>query len=111
MNYCKILLGVSVLTYLRCSIGKWSIDLYSQEAEEIFKRISDEGVKVFRKQPGFINYRLMRASADVTVAVAEWQSKELGKVGTENYRKWLRESGIWDKLVLQTYDGEVVASS
>ena len=53
----------------------------------------------------------MRASADVTVAVAEWASEELGKVGAENYRKWLRESGIWDKLELQTYDGEVKASS
>jgi hypothetical protein len=100
-----------VLTYLRCSVGKWQIDLYSPEAEEIFQRISTEGVEVFRRQPGFINYRLMRASADVTVAVAEWASEELGKVGAENYRKWLRESGIWDKLELQTYDGEVKASS
>ena len=99
------------LTYLRCSIGKWSIDLYSREAEEIFNKINDEGVAVFRKQPGFMNYRLMRASSDVTVAVAEWKTEELGKVGAENYRRWLRESGIWDKLVLQTYDGKTVASS
>ena len=102
---------MNVLTYLRCSIGKWSIDLYSQEAEEIFKKINDEGVTLFRKQPGFISYRLMRARSDVTVAVAEWKSEELGKVGAENYRRWMRESGIWDKLVLQTYDGETVASS
>ena len=47
----------------------------------------------------------MRASAEVTVAVAEWQSEKLGKVGAENYRNWLRESGIWNKLVLQTYYG------
>ena len=66
---------------------------------------------MFRQQPGFISYRLMRASADVTVAVAEWESKELGKIGAENYRKWLREKGVWDKLVLQTYDGDVVALS
>jgi hypothetical protein len=99
------------VTYLRCSIGKWSIDLNSPEAEAIFEKINNEGVKVFQKQAGFISYRLMRASADLTVAVAEWQSKELGKVGAENYRNWLRESGIWNKLVLQTYDGEVVAAS
>ncbi len=66
---------------------------------------------MFRQQPGFISYRLMRASADVTVAVAEWESEELGKMGAENYRKWLREMGVWDKLVLQTYDGDVVALS
>ena len=99
------------MTYLRCSIGKWSIDLNSPEAEAVFEKINNEGVKVFQKQAGFISYRLMRASAEVTVAVAEWQSEELGKVGAENYRNWLRESGIWNKLVLQTYDGEVVASS
>ena len=99
------------MTYLRCSIGKWSIDLDSPEAEAIFEKINNEGVKVFQKQAGFISYRLMRASAQVTVAIAEWQSEELGKVGAENYRNWLRESGIWNKLVLQTYDGEVVATS
>jgi hypothetical protein len=53
----------------------------------------------------------MRAGANVTVAVAEWQSEELGKIGAENYRNWLRESGIWDKLFLQTYEGVVVVSS
>jgi hypothetical protein len=99
------------VTYLRCSIGKWSIDLNSPEAEAIFEKINNEGVKVFQKQAGFISYRLMRASAQVTVAIAEWQSEELGKVGAENYRNWLRESGIWNKLILQTYDGEVVATS
>ena len=77
----------------------------------IFEKINSEGVAVFRQQPGFISYRLMRASSDVTVAVAEWESEKLGRVGAENYRNWMRESGIWDKLVLQTYDGDVVASS
>jgi hypothetical protein len=92
-------------------VGKWSIDLYSLEAEEIFRKINIDGVNVFRQQPGFISYRLMRASANVSVAVAEWESRELGEVGAENYRKWLRAEGIWDKLVLETSDGDVVASS
>jgi hypothetical protein len=99
------------MTYLRCSIGKWKIDLSSDEAGEIFRSIDDEGVRVFRKQPGFIQYRLMLADPQTTVAVAEWESEELGKKGAENYRSWLRSSVIWDKLVLQTYDGEVVAAS
>jgi DNA gyrase inhibitor GyrI len=102
---------VIFFSYLRCSIEKWSIDLSSEEAEKIFKEINDKGVKVFRKQPGFIQYRLMLADAHTTVAVAEWASEELGKKGAENYRNWLRSSGIWSKLVLQTYDGEVVAAS
>jgi hypothetical protein len=77
----------------------------------IFGKINDEGVRVFRDQSGFISYRLMRASNDVTVAIAEWESEELGKAGAENYRKWLRASGIWNKLVLTTYEGETRASS
>jgi hypothetical protein len=59
------------MTYLRCSIGKWKIDLLSDKAKEIFRSIDDEGVKVFREQPGFIQYRLMLADAHTTVAVAE----------------------------------------
>ncbi len=86
-------------------MGKWNIDLDSPEAKETFRKINDEGVKVFRRQQGFISYRLMHADNNVTVAVAEWQSEELGKAGAENYRNWLKKSGIWDKLILQTYDG------
>ena len=66
---------------------------------------------MFRQQALFISYRLMRAGANETAAVAKWESEELGKIGAENYRRWLKESGMWDKLVLQIYDGEVVASS
>jgi hypothetical protein len=100
-----------VLTYLRCSVGKWNIDLNSVEAKAIFDNINDEGIKVFKKQPGFIQYRLMLADEKTTIAMAEWASEELGRKGAENYRNWLRESGIWNKLVLETFDGKVLASS
>ena len=46
-----------------------------------------------------------------TIAVAEWESEELGKPGAQRYREWLRSSGIAEKLSLETYDGEVVAAS
>jgi heme-degrading monooxygenase HmoA len=97
--------------YLRMSIADWSIDLESAEAAEIFRSIGTEGVRVFREQPGFIRYRLMKADGHTTIAVAEWESEELGKRGAENYRQWMRDSGIWDKIVLKTYDGEIVAAS
>jgi hypothetical protein len=47
--------------YLRCTIGRWNIDLSSEEAREAFPLINDEGLRVFRSQPGFIRYRLMVA--------------------------------------------------
>ncbi len=99
------------MTYLRVTIAKWNIDLYSPEAFELFQRIDEDGVRVFRAQPGFVRYRLMRSDQHTTIAVAEWESELLGKPGAQAYRDWLRESGIAEKIVLQTYDGEIVASS
>jgi heme-degrading monooxygenase HmoA len=99
------------MAYLRVTIAKWSIDVYSPEAEDIFHRIATEGVRVFRAQPGFIRYRLMRADPRTTIAVAEWESETLGKPGAQAYRDWMKESGVADKIVLETYDGDIVAAS
>ena len=100
-----------VVAYLRCTIGRWKIDLSSDEAREAFRLIDEEGVRVFRSQPGFVRYRLMLADPKTTLAVAEWESEELGKPGAWRYREWLKSSGIAEKLSLETYDGEVVAAS
>jgi hypothetical protein len=99
------------VTYLRCTIGRWTIDLDSKEGREAFHQIDTEGVRVFRSQPGFVRYSLMVADPTTTVAVAEWESEELGKPGARRYREWLKSSGIAEKLSLETYDGEVVAAS
>ena len=99
------------VTYLRCTIGRWTIDLDSEEGREAFRLIDEEGVRVFRAQPGFLSYRLMLAEPTTTIAVAEWENEELGKPGAQRYREWLRSSGIAEKLSLETYDGEVVAAS
>jgi hypothetical protein len=99
------------VTYLRCTIGRWNLDLDSEEGREAFRRIDEEGVRVFRAQPGFVRYRLMLADPTTTIAVAEWESEELGKPGARRYREWLKSSGIAEKLSLETYDGEVVAAS
>ena len=100
-----------VVTYLRCTIGRWNINLSSDEGREAFRLINDEGLQIFRNQPGFIRYRLMLADSVTTVAVAEWESEELGKPGAHRYREWLTSSGIAEKLSLETYDGEVVVAS
>ncbi len=93
------------------TVGWWRIDLNTPEGDRIFARIRDEGVRVLREQPGFIRYRLMRADAHTTVAVAEWESEDLGLAGAKNYREWLKESGIAEKLSLETTAGEVVVAS
>jgi heme-degrading monooxygenase HmoA len=97
--------------YLRVSIARWTVDLYSPEAERIFHQIDTEGVAVFRAQPGFVRYRLMRADSTTTIAVAEWESEELGKAGAEKYRAWMRSVGIMDRFTLETHAGDIVAGS
>ena len=97
--------------YLRVSTAHWNINLYSAEAERIFHQIETDGVRVFRAQPGFVRYRLMRADSSTTIAVAEWESEELGRAGAERYRAWMREVGIMDKIVLETRAGTIVAGS
>ena len=99
------------MTYLRCTVGRWKIDLSSEEGRKAIRLIDEEGVRVFRSQPGFVRYRLMVADPSTTIAVAEWESEELGKSGARRYREWLSSSGIAEKLSLETYDGEVVAAS
>jgi hypothetical protein len=44
-----------VMTYLRCTIGRWNIDLNSDEGQEAFPSTNDEGLRVFRSQPRFIH--------------------------------------------------------
>jgi hypothetical protein len=97
--------------YLRVSIAHWNINLYSPEAERIFHQIDTDGVAVFRAQSGFVRYRLMRADSTTTVAVAEWESEELGRAGAERYRAWMRNVGIMDRITLETHAGEIVAGS
>jgi heme-degrading monooxygenase HmoA len=99
------------MAYLRVTIATWTIDLYSNDAEDIFRRIREEGVSVFRQQPGFVRYRLMRSDPHTTIAVAEWESEELGTAGAQQYREWMRTAGIMEKISLETYAGDIVVAS
>jgi len=97
--------------YLRVSFAHWDIDLYTHDAEQFFHQIETDGVTVFQAQPGFIRYRLMRADSTTTIAVAEWESEQLGKAGAEKYREWMRSVGIMNHIKLETYTGDIVAAS
>jgi hypothetical protein len=94
--------------YLRVSIARWNINLYTPEAKRIFRQVETDGLATFRAQPGFVRYRLMRADSTTTIAVAEWQSEQLGKAGAERYRAWMRSVGIMDRITLETYAGDIV---
>ena len=97
--------------YLRMTIARWSMDTHAPEAEAIYRLIESDGTLVLRAQPGFIRYRLMRATPAITIAVAEWESEAQGQAGAEQYRAWMRRVGILDRITLETHAGEIVASS
>jgi len=69
------------------------------------------GLAVFRAQPGFVRYRLMRADSTTTIAVAEWESEQLGRAGAERYRAWMRGAAIMDRFSLETHAGDIVVGS
>ncbi len=99
------------MTYLRVTVADWDIDLDSAEGQAMIRSIGSEGLRVFRSQPGFIDYRLAKVAPRTTIAVAEWESEELGKPGAQRYRDWMQSSGIKQHLTLHTQDGEIVVTS
>jgi hypothetical protein len=99
------------MAYMRVTVADWDIDLDGAEGEALIQAIESEGLRVFRSQPGFVNYRLMKAAPRKTIAVAEWQSEELGKRGAQRYRDWIQSSGIMQHLTLHTDDGEILVTS
>ena len=99
------------MSYLRVAFWKWNIDLASDEAQEVLQQIRDEGLRVFRSQPGFSRYRLIRVDSHTTIGVVEWETQELGKAGAQQFREWLKSSGIAQKVSLETYDGDVLVAS
>ena len=99
------------MAYLRMTVAEWDIDLDSVEAKAMIQGIASQGLQVFRSQPGFIDYRLMKAAPRTTIAVAEWESEELGRKGAQRYRDWMQSSGIMQHLTLHTSDGDILVTS
>jgi quinol monooxygenase YgiN len=99
------------MSYLRMTIATWDVDLDTPAGREMIARIAEEGVAVFRRQPGFIRYRLMRAGPRRAVAVAEWQDESSAVAGAARYREWLAEAGIMAHLTLETDTGPILVSS
>lgn len=97
--------------YMRVTIALWNVNTYSEDAERAIRIISSDGLRVFRAQSGFINYRLMRANNTRTVAVTKWKSEELALRLPKSYREWKRNAGILDLIKFETYAGEIVVDS
>jgi len=93
------------------TVAEWDIDLDTPAGARLTKMIRDEGLAVFRQQPGFIRYRLMRAGPMKSIAVAEWESEDLGIVGAARYRQWLDDAGIRAHITMSTEAGPVLVSS
>ncbi len=53
----------------------------------------------------------MQAGLRRTIAVAEWESEELGRPGAQRYRDWMAGRGLMQHLTLLTSDGEILVTS
>ena len=99
------------MTYLRMTIAEWDVELDAPEGDRLVALIDSAGLAVFRRQPGFIRYRLMRAGPTKSVAVAEWETEELGLAGSAKYREWLEAAGIKAHIAMSTEAGPALVSS
>jgi hypothetical protein len=93
------------------TIAEWDVELDAPEGNRLVALIESAGLAVFRQQPGFIRYRLMRAASTKTVAVAEWETEELGLAGSARYRDWLAAAGVKSHITMSTEAGPVLVSS
>ena len=99
------------MAYLRMTIADWDLDVDSPEGRALVDLVARDGAAVFRAQPGFVRYRLMRAGPRRTVAVAEWESEELGLAGAGRYREWMGAAGVREHITLETEAGPIVVST
>ena len=99
------------MTYLRMTVAEWDIDLDTPQGARLVDLIRTQGLAVFRRQPGFIRYRLMRAGPGRSIAVAEWESEELGIPGAARYRQWLEDAGVRVHITMDTTAGPVLVTS
>jgi hypothetical protein len=99
------------MTYLRVTVAEWDIDLDTPQGARLVGLIQSQGLEVFRRQPGFLWYRLMRVGPGRSIAVAEWESEELGIPGAARYRQWLEEAGVRAHITMSTEAGPVLISS
>lgn len=99
------------MTYLRMTVAEWDVDLDAPSGHRLVDLIRSEGMAVLRRQPGFIRYRLMRASQGKSIAVTEWESEELGLRGAARYREWLESSGTKAHITMDTTAGPVLVSA
>lgn len=93
------------------TVADWDLDVDGPDGQALVARIDRDGAAVFRAQPGFVRYRLMRAGPRRTVAVAEWESEELGLAGSAQYRAWLAEAGIRAHITMETETGPVIVAA
>jgi heme-degrading monooxygenase HmoA len=99
------------MAHLRMTIATWDLDLDGAEGQALIERIARDGAAVFRAQPGFVRYRLMRAGPRRTVAMAEWASEELALAGATRFREWLAAAGIRQHIDMETDSGPILVAA
>jgi quinol monooxygenase YgiN len=76
-------------------------------ADEMVSRVQAEFLPLFRDEPGFIAYGLVRTSEHSVVSLSFWQSQEEAEAAVQFAASWVKET-ISDMIEsLQNYVGDV----
>jgi heme-degrading monooxygenase HmoA len=85
--------------------------LTSGTVEDVARKAEEGMLPIFRDQPGFVSYRLVRGEDETIISISRWQSRDQADRATEAAASWVRDN-IADNVALQqNYVGEVVLSS
>lgn len=79
--------------------------------DEVIQAAERGMLPLFRSQPGFIQYTVVKTGDDAAVSTSSWETREQAEKAVATAAGWVREN-IAEKLVsVENHTGEVVIAS
>ena len=101
------------MAHLQVVVLKWNLDLETDEARGIARRVRDELIPLLRSRPGFISYQGFVAGDQprTSVAVVAWASAEQAAAGTREAAVWTQEHAGRYLAGREVYAGDAILAS
>jgi quinol monooxygenase YgiN len=76
-------------------VSIWKAQAGMEVTEDFRRRIQNELIPVFQRQPGFIDYRAILSDDGHFVVVHTWESQEHCEAGVQETAKWVEWAASW----------------
>jgi heme-degrading monooxygenase HmoA len=76
-------------------------------ADEMVSRVQAEFLPIFRNEPGFIGYGLVKTSETSVVSLSFWQSHEEAEAAVQFAASWVKDTISEMIASLQNYVGDL----